>query len=47
MNELCSDPFNSIDNYLEGECLAVVKGRKGLSLARFYVKISGIIVDVD
>ena len=47
VNDTCSDPFNPIDNHLEGECLATSKGRNGLFPARFCVKISGIIVDVD
>ncbi|CAF1162451.1 unnamed protein product [Adineta steineri] len=46
-NDTCSDPFNPIDNHLEAECLATSNGRNGLFPARFCVKISGVIVDVD
>ena len=46
-NDLCSDPFHSIDNHLEEDCLATLHGRNGLFPARFCVKISGVIVDVD
>jgi hypothetical protein len=46
-NDTCSDPFNPIDNRLETECFATSYGRNGLFPARFCVKISGIIVDVD
>ncbi len=46
-NDTCSDPFNPIDNHLENECLASSYGKNGLFPARFCVKISGIIVDVD
>ncbi|CAF2137471.1 unnamed protein product [Rotaria magnacalcarata] len=46
-NDTCSDPFNPIDNRLENECLATSKGKNGLFPARFCVKISGTIVDVD
>ncbi len=46
-NDTCSDPFNPIDNRLEHECLATSNGRNGVFPARFCVKISGIIVDVD
>ncbi|CAF0911518.1 unnamed protein product [Adineta ricciae] len=46
-NDTCSDPFNPIDNHLETDCLATSNGRNGLFPARFCVKISGIIVDVD
>lgn len=46
-NDTCADPFNPIDNRLETECLATTNGRNGLFPARFCVKISGIIVDVD
>jgi hypothetical protein len=46
-NDTCSDPFNPIDNHLEGECQATSKGKNGLFPARFCVKISGTIVDVD
>lgn len=47
VNDTCSDPFNPIDNHLETECLATSFGRNGLFPARFCVKISGIVVDVD
>lgn len=47
VNDTCSDPFNPIDNHLESECLATSFGRNGLFPARFCVKISGIVVDVD
>ncbi|UJR33244.1 hypothetical protein I4U23_020699 [Adineta vaga] len=43
----CKDPFNPIDNRLEYECQATIRDRNGLFPARFCVKISGIIVDVD
>ena len=46
-NDTCSDPFNPIDNSLESECLATSYGKNGLFPARYCVKISGIIVDVD
>lgn len=46
-NDTCSDPFNPIDNPLESECLAASYGKNGLFPARFCVKISGTIVDVD
>ena len=46
-NDTCSDPFNPIDNHLETECQAASYGKNGLFPARFCVKISGIIVDVD
>ncbi|CAF0899136.1 unnamed protein product [Adineta steineri] len=46
-NDICSDSFNPIDNRLEYECQATIKGKNGLFPARFCVKISGIIVDVD
>ncbi len=46
-NDPCSDPFNPIDNHLESECLATSYGKNGLFPARFCVKISGIIVDID
>jgi hypothetical protein len=46
-NDTCSDPFNPIDNHLENECQATSNGRNGLFPARFCVKISGVIVDVD
>ena len=46
-NDSCSDPFHSIDNHLEGDCQATSNGRHGLFPARFCVKISGVIVDVD
>jgi hypothetical protein len=45
--DTCSDPFNPIDNRLENECLATSYGRNGVFPARFCVKISGIIVDID
>jgi hypothetical protein len=45
--DTCSDPFNPIDNRLENECLATSYGKNGLFPARFCVKISGVIVDVD
>ena len=47
VNDTCSDRFNPIDNHLESECLATSFGRNGLFPARFCVKISGIVVDVD
>ncbi|CAF0750417.1 unnamed protein product [Rotaria sordida] len=47
LNDTCSDPFNSIDNRYEHECQATIKGKNGLFPARFCVKISGIIVDID
>ncbi len=46
-NDTCSDPFNPIDNRLESECLATSYGKNGVFPARFCVKISGIVVDVD
>ncbi|UJR13942.1 hypothetical protein I4U23_000945 [Adineta vaga] len=46
-NDTCKDPFNPIDNHLEIDCQATSNGRNGLFPARFCVKISGIIVDVD
>lgn len=46
-NDTCSDPFHPVDNNLQDECLAAVNGRNGLFPARFCVKISGIVVDVD
>ena len=46
-DDTCSDPFNPIDNHLESECLATSKGKNGLFPARFCVKISGVVVDVD
>ena len=46
-NDTCSDPFNPIYNRFEQECQATIKGRNGLFPARFCVKISGIIVDID
>ena len=46
-NDTCGDPFNPIDNHLETECQASSNGRNGLFPARFCVKISGVIVDVD
>lgn len=46
-NDTCSDPFNPVDNPLEPECFAAVYKRNGLFPARFCVKISGIVVDVD
>ncbi len=47
LNDTCGDPFNPIYNRFEPECQATVKGRNGLFPARFCVKISGIIVDID
>ena len=47
LNDTCSDLFNPIYNRFEPECQATIKGRDGLFPARFCVKISGIIVDVD
>lgn len=47
LNDTCSDPFNSIDNRIEHECQATIKGKNGLFPARFCAKISGIIVDID
>ncbi|CAF3746052.1 unnamed protein product [Rotaria socialis] len=47
VNDTCSDPFHSIDNRFEPECQATIKGKNGLFPARFCVKISGIIVDID
>ncbi|CAF1593032.1 unnamed protein product [Adineta ricciae] len=44
-NDLCTDPFNPIDNRLEYECQATIQGKNGLFPARFCVKISGIVVD--
>mgnify|MGYP001037484215 CR=1 FL=1 len=46
-HDTCGDPFNPIDNHLDSDCLASSYGRNGLFPARFCVKISGIIVDVD
>ncbi|CAF1101027.1 unnamed protein product [Rotaria sordida] len=46
-NDTCSDPFHPMNNRLENECFATSNGRNGLFPARFCVKISGIIVDVD
>ena len=46
-NDTCADPFNPIDNHLEVECQATSKGRNGQFPARFCVKISGVVVDVD
>jgi hypothetical protein len=46
-NDTCADPFNPVDNRLEIECQATSYGKNGLFPARFCVKISGIIVDVD
>lgn len=46
-NDTCSDPFSPIYNRFEPECQATIKGRDGLFPARFCVKISGIIVDID
>lgn len=46
-NDTCSDPFNPIDNSLANECLATSFGKNGVFPARFCVKISGIVVDVD
>lgn len=46
-NDTCADPFNPIDNHLETECQASSNGKNGLFPARFCVKISGIVVDVD
>lgn len=45
--DLCKDPFNPVDNRLEHECQATIRGRSGLFPARFCVKISGVVVDVD
>lgn len=47
LNDTCSDSFNPIYNRFEPECQATIKGRDGLFPARFCVKISGIIVDLD
>ncbi len=47
LNDTCSDPFSPIYNRFEPECQATIKGRNGLFPARFCVKISGIIVDID
>ena len=47
VNDTCSDLFNPIYNRFEPECQATIKGRDGLFPARFCVKISGIIVDLD
>ncbi|CAF3422569.1 unnamed protein product [Rotaria sp. Silwood1] len=47
LNDTCSDPFNPIDNRFQPECQATIKGKNGLFPARFCVKISGIIVDID
>jgi len=46
-NDTCSDPFNPIYNRYEQECQATIKDKNGLFPARFCVKISGIIVDID
>jgi hypothetical protein len=46
-NDTCADPFNPIDNHLETECQATWKGKNGVFPARFCVKISGVVVDVD
>lgn len=46
-NDTCSDSFNPVYNRFEHECQATIKGRDGLFPARFCVKISGIIVDLD
>jgi hypothetical protein len=47
LNDTCKDPFNPIDNRLEIECQATIKGKNGLFPARFCAKISGVIVDMD
>jgi len=46
-NDTCNDPFNPIHNRHEYECQATIKGQNGLFPARFCVKISGLIADVD
>lgn len=46
-NDTCSDPFNPVDNQLENDCLATSAGKSGFFPARFCVKISGTVVDVD
>ncbi|CAF0820002.1 unnamed protein product [Didymodactylos carnosus] len=46
-NDTCNDPFNSIDNQLEFDCQATWKGKHGTFPARFCVKISGTVLDVD
>ena len=47
VNDTCTDPFNPVDNRLEHECQATIRGKNGLFPARFCVKISGVIVDMD
>lgn len=47
LNDTCNDPFNPIYNRYEIECQATIKDKNGLFPARFCVKISGIIVDID
>lgn len=46
-NDTCSDPFNPVNNQLENDCLATSAGRSGFFPAKFCVKISGTVVDVD
>ena len=38
VNDTCIDPFNPVDNRLEHECQATIRGKNGLFPARFCVK---------
>lgn len=47
INDSCQDPFNPSENRFENDCQATIHGKNGFFPARYCVKITGIVVDIE